>query len=198
MNKKLLFLTNTLILIFLTSLTSVNAYYPYLYDYGLHLGYQYYKNDNNYPLITGPFPRYYLFHRDMNKDINFVHDDFNNYDEFIGYKDLDLFYPEQGIIEVIRNPSAREPDWDTSFIPESMQTFGNHVYGYIPGPNGTWAMYRKHYHHEHPWDIEVNYKYGFDYGYVMPFLAYRNRPVYKKSCQSISACQYRYCSACSI
>jgi len=195
MNKKPLFLTNALLLIFLISPMSASAYYPYLYDYGLHLQYHYYENHNSYPTITGPFPRYYLFHKDMNKDIDFVHDDFNNYDEFIGYKDLDLFYPEQGVIEVIRNPSAREADWDTSFIPEDMQTFGKHVYGYIPGPSKSWVMYRKHYHHEHPWDLSL-YEYGLSY-YSAPFLAYRNKPVYRKSCQLISPCEYKHCLSCS-
>nr|MCK4930270.1 hypothetical protein [Nanoarchaeota archaeon] len=187
MNNKLLFLT-TALFIFLISFTSVNASYIYGPDlYPVNPSYLYYKDYENIPIVTGPFPREYLFHRDMGKDIDFVIDDFGHFDEFIGYKDLDLFYPEQGIIHVIRNPSSRE--LDLSHIPEGMKTFGNHVYGYIPGPDGSCVMYRKHYHHEHPWDLNVDY----GYGYYTPFLAYRNKPIQRQGCQQISACEYRRC-----
>ena len=32
-----------------------------------------------------------------------------------------------------------------SDIPEGTKVFGQHVYGYIPGPEGSCVMYRKHY-----------------------------------------------------
>lgn len=203
MNNKILFLINAFILIFLISLTSTSAY-SYIYGSDLFPMYNYYDDeDDKYdhiPTVTGPFPRGYLWHRDAEngKDVDFLFDDYNHYDEFIGYKDLDLFYPD-GRIEVIRNHDSRE--LDLSHIPEGTKTFGKHVYGYIPGPEGDCVMYRKHYHHEHPWDLEIDeyefgYEYGYEYGYYTPFLAYRNTPVQRHNCQSISACEYRYCGKC--
>ena len=200
MNKKILFSISALILVFLISITTTSAY-SYIYGPDLYPVYNYYGNEDdkydNIPIVTGPFTRGYLWHRDAEdgKDVDFLFDDYNHYDEFIGYKDLDVFLPSQGIVEVYRNPDSRE--LDLSYIPEGTKTFGKHVYGYIPVSGEECAMYRKHYQHEHPWDLEVNeYEFGYGYGYYTPFLAYRNKPVYPKTCQSISACEYRYCNNC--
>jgi len=144
--------------------------------------YHYYANNDNYnnlPIISGPYPRGFLWHTD------FSIDDFNHYDEFIGYEDLDLFYPEQGIIEVYHNPYS-EP-LDLSGLPEGMQIFGYHVQGLLPGG----GIYRKHYHHEHPWDYEEYWRHNYDY--FSSFWKYQNKPVYKHPCQSISTCEYRKC-----
>ncbi|KYK27108.1 hypothetical protein AYK26_00210 [Euryarchaeota archaeon SM23-78] len=211
MNKKIFFLTGALLIIFLISFSTANAYTykyinPYLYPYtntyasystpdpyiyhrvDTYPVYHYYEDDSNLPLVTGPFPRYYLAHQDLG-DIEFLHDDFNHFDEFIGYKDLDIYYPNTGEIHILRNPNAREPNWDLSHIPEGMKTFGEHVHGWIPD----YGYYVKHYNHEHEWEMEYDYDY---YGYFTPYLAYRTTPYQRPSCQSISACQYRYCSSC--
>src|SRR4030043_888717 len=183
---------------------SYNTYnYPFLVYpdlYPVSTNYLYYDDDkyDNLPIVTGPFPRYYLFNTNADEDIDFAHDDFHHYDEFIGYKDLDVFYPSLGVVEVIRNENSRE--LDLSYLPEGYGTFGLHVYGYIPGPDGSCAMYRKHYMHEHPLELEsyeYNYGYNYGYGYYTPFLAYRTTPAYTNSCQSITGCQYSYCSSCS-
>lgn len=204
MSSKTIFLISAFVLFSLISISSISAY-SYLPGYDLYPVYNYYGYDdkyNNIPIVLGPYPRSYLWHMDAEngKNTDYLIDDFNHYDDFIGYKDLDLIYPN-GMVEVIRNENARETDTTNSLdIPEGMKTFGNHVYGYIPGPNGSCIMYRKHYSHEHPWEVEeynYNYAYGYGYGYYTPFLAYRAQPVYKPSCQSISACEYRYCAACN-
>lgn len=199
MKNKILSLTLSFMFILLISLTSVSAYYPYLYDYGAHTRYHYYEDDIKYPIIIGPYPRYYLFHKDFDKEITYLHDDFGGFDEFIGYKDLDIFNPD-GTIDIIRYPNAGSLDLSDLDLPEGTKTFGNHVYGYIPGPDGSYVMYRKHYHHEHPWEVE-EYEYGYGYGYAhsyyTPFLAYRDTPVYPSRCQSISACETRYCGSCN-
>ncbi|MBW2991522.1 hypothetical protein KY348_07530 [Candidatus Woesearchaeota archaeon] len=189
MNTKLLFLTSALFLLFLISFSGVSAYYPQLFDYDYHIRYNYYEDDHKYPTIMGPFPRGYLWHRDADKDKTFTHDDFGYYDSFIGYKDLDVFNPD-GSIDVIRNPSAREADWDLSHIPEGMQTFGTHVYGYIPEPDGKCSIYKKHYD-DHPWELGIDYGWGYGYGSYTPFLSYQNKQIYRNNCQSISGCEYR-------
>jgi len=206
MLKRIITILSALLMLFLTLLSAVKAYpvvYPDLYP--VSPNYLYYDQDNqdkydNLPVVTGSYPRYYLFNTNMDEDVDYVHDDFNHYDDFIGYKDLDVFYPSTGVIEVIRNENSRE--LDLSQVPSGFKTFGLHVYGYIPGPDGSYAMYRKHYMHEHPLELE-NYEYGYnyDYGnygydYYTPFLAYRNQPTYTRPCQSTSACQYRNCASC--
>jgi hypothetical protein len=157
-----------------------------------------YYGDNYYngnlPVVTGPYPGQYLFHEDMG--IEYKYDDFRGYDNFVGYSDLDVYYPSTGVIDIIRNPNPKE--LDKSIIPEGMKTFGKHVYGYIPGPDGTCAMYTKHYGHEHEWEMDT-YSYGYDYSYqyYTPWLAYKTVPQTTRSCQSTSACQYNYCAACN-
>ena len=171
---------------FLISLTSISAYYR-----GVIPIYNYYDEHDNIPLVVGPIPREFWVHQDAGR-VRFVHDDFNHYDEFIGYKDLDVFNPD-GTIDVIRNQNSIE--LDRSNIPEDMEVFGHHVYGVLPGG----STYRKHYLHEHPWDMDVEYGHGYGYygyGYFAPYLAYKNKPVYNKGCQPLSACQYRHCNFC--
>jgi len=212
MLKRIITILSALFMLFLTLLSAAEAYTPYSYStysystysslvypdlYPVSPNYLYYDQDkyDNLPVVTGPFPRYYLFNTNMDEDVDYVHDDFNHYDDFIGYKDLDVFYPNQGIIEVIRNENSRE--LDLSQVPSGFKTFGLHVYGYIPGPDGSYAMYRKHYMHEHPLELEsYEQGYNYGYGYYTPFLAYRNQPTYTRSCQSTSACQYMYCASC--
>jgi len=114
--------------------------------------------------------------------VRFVHDDFNHYDDFIGYKDLDILHPD-GRIEVIRNPYGTALDLSPiEQYMDEMETFGNHVYGMLPDG----SIYKKHYHHDHPWNLG-GWNYG--YGYVMPYPFYKSKPVYTGSCQSRSACQ---------
>lgn len=174
-------------------------YYTSLYGYNYNYNYYSYSSHDDYyldyyqklPVLTGPYPRYYLFHKDLG--VEYKYDDFRGYDSFIGYKDLDVYYPSLGVVDIIRNPYSEE--LDKSIIPEGMQTFGQHVYGFIPGPNGSCAMYVKHYGHEHPWEFEEYYAYASYY--YTPLLAYKYTPQPVRSCQSINACQYNYCAACS-
>ena len=162
-----------------------NGYYanPYGNYYYENYGY----NNDNYqmPIVLGPYPRQYLWHPDSQEGVytDYVHDDFHGYDSFIGYKDLDIFYPD-GTVEVIRNPDSTElPAIDN---PEGYGTFGSHVYGRIPGPNGTCLWYEKHYGDDHEWDVQ-DYNYGYDY--YAASLAYRITPTVTRPCQSISTCQ---------
>jgi hypothetical protein len=185
-----------LVIIFLASITSVKAYsYVYGTDY-YPVVYNYYDNDKYQyaPVIAGPFPRGYLWNSEWGngEDITYRHDDFNNYDSFIGYKDLDVINPQTGVVEIYRNENSRE--LDTSYIPEDMKAHALHVYGYIPGPAGSCPlMYIKHYNHEHPWEMDT-YSYGYNYGYqyYTPWLAYKTVPQTTRSCQSTSACQYTH------
>jgi hypothetical protein len=121
-----------------------NPYGNYYYDY---YGY---NDDYQMPIVLGPYPRQYLWHPDNENTpyTDYIFDDFHGYDSFVGYKDLDIFYPD-GTIEMIRNPNSGElPAIDN---PEGYGTFGSHVYGYIPGPNGSCLMYKKHYGDDHEW-----------------------------------------------
>jgi hypothetical protein len=196
MNNKTLFLISAFALIMIIGISSVSAY-DYIYGNDLYPVYKYYDDSakyNNIPIVTGPFPRAYLWNRDAEngKNVDFLFDDFHHYDDFIGYKDLDVFDPSTGTVEVIRSETSTP--LDLSQIPSGMQTFGDHVYGYLPGC----LLYRKHYNHEHPWDLEVqeyDYGYGYDYGYYTPFLAYRNKPVSCPSCQQRSICQLTHSCA---
>jgi hypothetical protein len=94
------------------------------------------------PSVYGPYDRYYMMNQPgLNR---FKHDEFNGFDEFVGYKDLDVFYPT-GRVDVIRNPNAleRPSEWDDDVRVEegTTTTFGRHVYGMLPGG----AIYKKHY-----------------------------------------------------
>lgn len=139
------------------------------------------------PIILGPYPRQYIWHPDGddNPYTDYYFDDFHGYDSFIGYKDLDIYYPN-GAIEVIRNPDSRNlPAIDN---PEGYKTFGSHVYGYIPGPGGTCLMYKKHYGDDHEWGIQT-YNYDYGYNYYASSLAYRITPPTCPSCQQKSICE---------
>jgi len=208
MNRKILFSISAFILIFLISLSGVSAYYPSYgfdgYGYpgpGVYPNYYYYddtydEDDYKYPIVMGPYPRQYLWHKDADDDFRFVHDDFDHYDSFIGYKDLDVYYPHLGIVDIIRNPDSTP--LDLSQIPANMTTFGKHVHGYIPGG----GEYVKHYNHEHEWEPEYGYDHGYygydNYGfdYFTLWMDSMNKPVYNRPCQSVSACQYGRCMGC--
>lgn len=160
---------------------NTNPYGNYYYE-----NYDYNNDNYQMPIVLGPYPRQYLWHPDSEEDVyaDYVHDDFHGYDSFIGYKDLDIFYPD-GTIEVIRNPNSGElPAIDN---PEGYKTFGSHVYGKIPGPNGTCLWYKKHYD-DHEWDVQA-YDYNYGYDYYAASLAYRITPTTCPSCQQKSICQ---------
>jgi len=151
--------------------------YPEYSQY--YYNYYHYDNGNAYPVAYGPYPQYYLIEKES--DIRFKHDDYNHYDEFIGYKDLDVYYPG-GRVDVVRNEYADE--LDLSQINTSMKLFGEHVTGFLPGG----GIYIKHYMHDHSWDDEYYYGYGgYGYAYYTPYYAYQ-KPVYNNPCQQIEAC----------
>jgi len=200
---KAIFSANAFFLVLLACIASTNAYvydysyssesYPIYYSYyGYDNGYNnydYYDHDDGYnmPIILGPYPRQYLWHPDSNEDSynDYYFDDFHGYDSFIGYKDLDIYYPD-GTIEVIRNTNSRElPAVDN---PEGYKTFGSHVYGYIPGPGGSCLMYKKHYGDDHDWSVQ-SYNYNYGYNYYASNLAYRITPTATRTCQPRSICQ---------
>jgi hypothetical protein len=147
---------------------------PGYYYYG-----QFYEYDtfNSIPIVAGPFPRYYLSHYQDGTRSYFLHDDFNHFDNYVGYRDLDVFKPD-GTIDVLRNPQgtleAVDPDYVLTY---RQQTGGYNVYGSLPGG----SVYRKHYYHEHPFELE---EYGY-YDY-MPVRNYAVRPVYRNRCTSVS------------
>jgi hypothetical protein len=160
--------------------SSADTTYPAIYP-----DYFYYEGNSRLPVVTGPYPQYYLVEK--NSDFRFKHDDFNHYDEFIGYKDLDVYYPNEGRVDVLRSEYSQE--LDLSQINTSMKLFGQHVSGVLPGG----AIYTKHYMHDHAWDDEY---YGYDYGYYdysnayyTPYTSYVNKPVYNHPCQQMSICQ---------
>jgi len=187
MNSKTIFSISAFFLVLLACITSASAY-DYSYGSNIYPVYDYYGYDNehyNMPITFGPYPRQYLWHPDSGEAAytDFVYDDFHGYDSFIGYKDLDIFYPD-GRVEVIRNPDSGElPAID---VPEGYGTFGSHVYGTIPGPNGTCLLYKKHYGDDHEWDVQT---YNYDYGYYASALAYRKTPTSTRTCQPRSICQ---------
>jgi hypothetical protein len=187
MNSKTIFSISAFSLVLLACITSASAY-DYVYNSGIYPVYDYYGyNHENYnmPIVFGPYPKQYLWHPDSEEDVytDYVHDDFHGYDSFIGYKDLDIFYPD-GRVEVIRNPNSGElPAIDN---PEGYGTFGSHVYGSIPGPNGTCLMYKKHYGDDHEWDVQT---YNYNYDYYAAALAYRKTPTPTSTCQPKSICQ---------
>jgi len=176
---RVMFFVAAAIMIFITISSAVSAqvFYP---DLSLtYPTYFYYQGYNNLPTVSGPYPRYYLAERDGGSE--FLYDDFDHFDDFVGYKDLDVFYPAEGRIDVVRNPNP-EP-LDLSQINTSMKLFGEHIYGQLPGG----AIYRKHYMHEHPWELDSGY------GYFTPVIAYRNKPVYTHPCQQIGICENTRC-----
>ncbi len=161
-------------------------------EYNPNYDYTYYRyeNGNRYPVAYGPYPLYYLVEED--RDIMLRHDDYNHFDEFVGYKDLDVYYPG-GRVDVIRNEYADE--LDLSDINTSMKGFGEHVTGFLPGG----LIYTKHYGHDHSWDgcdygyyDEYYYGNGYynygAYGYNNPYSYYSNKPVYNHPCQQVGAC----------
>lgn len=181
---KAVFIVAAAIMLFITISSAVSAqaqiYYPDLTPtYPTYYYYDGYNGYDNLPTVAGPFPRYYLAERDSGNE--FLYDDFDHFDDFVGYKDLDVFYPAEGRIDVLRNPNAQP--LDLSQINTSMKLFGEHIYGQLPGG----AIYRKHYMHEHPWDL------GSGYGYFTPIIAYRNKPVYTHPCQQIGICEKTHC-----
>jgi hypothetical protein len=180
MIKKIIFIACIIIMLFLTIAAAVQSY-PLNDWMPINAAYYYYHEGNSMPSVYGPFPQYYFAHNDFNT--NFHPDDLNHFDEFIGYQDLDVIYPAEGRIDVLRNPYAQE--LDLSDLPEGVQPFGEHVSGVLPGG----AVYTKHYMHEHPWSDD---HYGGYYGYFTPFSYYTVKPSCTRSCQSMSACQYRY------
>jgi len=181
---------------------SYNSYSPYdssyqyinninnqdLYPVYSIYGSDYYSDSDKYgniPVVVGPFPRGYIASQ------NFRFDDYHHYDEFIGYSDLDVFNPQTGVVEVIRNTNSQP--LDRSQLPDNVTWSSGHVYGYIPGPDGTWLMYKKHYGDDHPWDLEEDYgyydTYGYNYGYYSQLPYYRTTQTTCTSCQERSICQ---------
>ncbi|MBU1199014.1 MAG: hypothetical protein KKF46_04740 [Nanoarchaeota archaeon] len=184
MKKQILVLISIIALLLLVAASNANALTP---DYpDIYPIYNYYDANSGYdkiPIVTGPFPRGYLWYQDTGVGCcgnTFLHDDFNHYDEFVGYKDLDVYYPGRGGVDIYRNPQATQlPSVD---VPEGWGTFGKHVYGFIPGD----GIYRKHYDHEHPWDVGVYQGYGYA-GYT----GCNTPPPCKTPCQSKTLCQAR-------
>jgi hypothetical protein len=192
--KDILLWTLATSMILFTVLSAMNAYAAY--DFGPTTNYIYYEQDyedyEQLPIVVGPYPRYYLGFNNYRGQANdiFIHDDFNHYDEYIGYRDLDVYYPSRGYVDVLRNPSASiEPIEPEHKVYNSARTY--HVSGVLP--NG--GIYTKHYYHDHAWDLEeYGYGYGCDYGYFEPVIAYREKPIITKPCQSQSICQYTHCN----
>jgi hypothetical protein len=173
------------------SYNSYNSAYPYIYNPDIYPVYSIYGSDyysdydkyNNIPVVAGPFPRGYIAPQ------NFKYDDYHHYDEFIGYSDLDVFNPQTGVVEVIRNTNSQP--LDRSQLPENVTWSSGHVYGYIPGPDGTWLMYKKHYGDDHPWDLEEDYGYYDTYGYGYNYDYYSQLPYYRTTQATCTSCQER-------
>ena len=191
--KKFLLWTLAALMMLFTVLSAMNAYAAY--DFGPTMPiYGYYEEDyrdyESLPIVVGPYPRYYLGFNNYKGQANdiFIHDDFNHYDEYVGYRDLDVYYPERGYVDVLRNPEADITPLEVpDRIYDSAKTY--HVQGVLP--NG--GIYTKHYYHDHEWDLE-EYGYGCDYGYYEPIVAYRTQPAVTKPCQSQTICQYTHCN----
>lgn len=148
---------------------NINYYY---YD-----GYDFNHEDSRIvgrlPVVAGPYDRYYLGFRGTSRD--YLYDDFNHFDSYNGYRDLDIFYPD-GRIEVLRNPHGNIGPVDPNYKLTYNASRINHVYGYLP--NG--LTYRKHYNHEHDWNLDYdNYGYGYYDSY-----SYYSRPIYTRNCYS--------------
>lgn len=209
MIKKIILTIIAALMLFLTIVSAVHAshvspsMYPGIYsDYApVSPNYLYYedRHDNRIPTVSGPYPRYELrYDATLNSGLilngqrtGYMHDDLNHFDEFIGYRDLDVFYPGRGYVDVLRNPSA---SLDEIPLPDNLRVARSpsqsNVYGMLPGD----AIYRKHYYHEHPWQIEgEGYEYG--YGNFIPNVAYRSKPIMTNSCGGTTICQATHCCA---
>ena len=186
------------LMLLLTIAGSVNAYSVYPGTYSVAYpqyspaspNYYYYGDGSGIPTVAGPYPRYYTGFNDYRGNAGDIYamDDFNHYDDFVGYRDLDVYYPDRGYVDVLRNPTA---DITTDLLDPSIRVYNSSSYGYdvhgvIPG-NG---VYTKHYYHDLPWDL------GYDYGFAwfQPVISYINKPVFKKACFSQSICTYNHCT----
>jgi hypothetical protein len=185
MNKNITsFALSFIVVVILSSFSSAHYNEPYTrYSYS-NLNYYYYDGyDFNHedsrivgrlPVVAGPYDRYYLGFRATSRD--YLYDDYNHFDTYRGYRDLDVFYPDERI-DILRNPEGSLGPVDPNYRLTYNASRVNHVYGYLP--NG--MTYRKHYNHEHDWDLDYDYDYG--YGYYESY-SYSSRPVYTRNCYS--------------
>jgi hypothetical protein len=182
--KNFLFWALAALLILLTIFSAAQAASAHDY-YGTSPNYYYYENHASLPVVAGPYPRYYLGFNDYrNSGQAFLHDDFDNYDSFIGYRDLDVYYPDRGYVDVLREPgSSIEPPVLADQVYRSADEY--HVQGYLP--NG--GIYVKHYYHDHDWDLNE----AQDYSYFQP-IELSTRPIATHPCQSQSICQKTHCN----
>jgi hypothetical protein len=203
-------------MLFFMAISAVHAYsYIYRESQPVGVNYYYYNNNNPLPVVSGPYPRYYLVssYSGLNSYDNspWLFDDFHNFDSFVGYRDLDVYYPDRGYVDVLRNGAASiDPPTIENPVAGS-SPYGYDVYGMIPGG----GIYVKHYYHDISGEVDPyscgNYAgYGYDYandydygcggysglGYAsfQPSVAYIKKPVFANSCQSLSICQYTHCS----
>jgi|WetSurMetagenome_2_1015567.scaffolds.fasta_scaffold296597_2 hypothetical protein len=176
----------TALLVLLTIMSAVHAAGAYSYYSQVNPNYIYYEGHDSLPIVAGPYPRYYLgFSDQVGTDAagnGFLHDDFDNYDSYEGYRDLDVYYPDRGYVDVLRNPSGNINQMD---VPDRVARSADeyHVQGYLP--NG--GTYVKHYYHDHEWDLGNSQYDGYGYGYGTSFepLVYnRARPVFTNNCFS--------------
>jgi hypothetical protein len=199
--KKIIFTSIAALMLLFTVISAVKAeptyvgyptdYYGYQ-GYGSRPSYQvgtqyfYYDNDAS-PWVAGPYPRYYLGnnnYRGTDYD-TFAHDDLNHFDEYVGYRDLDV-YNNGGGVDILRNPSA---DIGELELPAGIRVYNSssyyHVSGMLPGGD----VYTKHYYHDHEWELD-SYGYGgSNCGYFTPVVAYRVKPVLTHPCQQRSICE---------
>lgn len=157
---------------------------------------------SNIPVVTGPYPRYYFgLNNYRAEDYDFAIDDFHHFDSFEGYRDLDVYYPERGYVDILRNPDAdiTMPEYDESVFGIARDEV--HIYGMLP--NG--AIYKKHYYHDHPTDCGYENCYGYydayayyDYGCptFTPITAYRKTPIVGRSCMPRSICDATHENCC--
>lgn len=141
--KKIITFAIAIMAMFLMSLSLATAYsYNPVRTFEFDDNYYAYNVNSNIPTVTGPYDKYYLGYKDFGR--YFDHDDFNHFDEFVGYQDLDVFYPNKGQVDVIRSSYVKPIN--IADIPKDADlTKARHVYGYIPGE----GVYRKHYYHDH-------------------------------------------------
>ena len=177
------------LLLAITVISAASAY-PYVlpelqgagtnyYYYGGYAG-GYYNSYHNLPTVAGPYPRYYLgYNNYRGNNYYFAHDDFNHFDSFIGYRDLDVYYPDRGYIDVLRNPGASLTPPELPDRVYNSSPHGYNVYGMLPGG----AFYEKHYYHDHDWGLGY-YGYGslWGYNFYQPSVAYVNKPVFGHNC----------------
>jgi hypothetical protein len=103
------------------------------------------------PVMQGPYSRHY--HLSSSPGFMYLHDDFNHFDTFVGYQDLDVYYPARGYIDVLKNQAGSLSPVDPTFKLDFRQANTMHVYGALPGG----GVYRKHYYHDHASEIEFYY-----------------------------------------